>query len=67
MTMPTLTRARAATATSGLTTLVSPSRTAESRTPKTGFMKPKTATRETGLAASVTDHREYAAAEMKAR
>ena len=58
MTIPRLTSTRAATATMGLTTLVSPRRTAESSTPKTGFMKPKTATRETGFAASASDHSE---------
>ena len=58
MTMPRLTSTSAATATAGLTTSVSPRRTAESSTPKTGFMKPKTATRETGLAANASDHSE---------
>ena len=63
--MPVLTRARATTARTGLTTLVSPRSRAESTAPKTGFMKPKTATRETGFAARAMDHSEYAAAEMK--
>ena len=45
----------------------SPSRSAESSTPKTGFMKPKIVTRETGLCESRTDQRPYAAAERKPR
>ena len=47
--------------------LPSPSNRAERITPKTGFMKPKTATLETGFSFSRIPQREYATAETAAR
>lgn len=58
MMMPALTSTRDATARAGESTLVSPRSRAERITPKTGLMKPKTATRETSFAAMVADHSE---------
>ena len=63
--MPTEMSASAATALHGSMTAPSARRIAERITPKTGFMNPKTETRDTGFTRSRSDQSEYAAAEMK--
>ena len=57
-TMPADTSARARPARTGSMLALSPRMRAESPAPKTGFMKPKTVTRETGFAESSIDQSE---------
>lgn len=66
MMMPPQTNSRATITVTGLVPAPSPSSSALSSTPKTGFINPKTETRLTGLTASRRDHSEYAMAEMSA-
>ncbi len=67
MIIPAATSSSAAAVLNGPAGELSESRSAERMTPKTGFIKPKTDTDETGLYFSRRLHSEKAAAEMKPR